>query len=119
MAQLRSITSQMQQDSWLKSDKLELVVRAVWPLVSEDNYEDYPDEMGRAVEILVRANHLIGSDSYTTQRHNGISSMFSKVMLSHSSRIGDEEQFNKVLNAQFKSIDAQYASYGYSDPKRP
>ena len=106
---LRSISSQMQRDSFRKSQIVNQVMQSVWPVATHPKLPD--DVAAHASELLGRTVTLINSDAYTSQRHREISQRIERRSLKNSANSGDETSFGKTLKSLVRSIDARYAGY--------
>ena len=66
-----TISSQTQQESYQKSDLIDLLVRVIAPLVKHESISEI-DPNDRLADLLKRTRFLIDSDSYTSSRHREI-----------------------------------------------
>ncbi|MCO8124513.1 tetratricopeptide repeat protein [Stieleria sp. TO1_6] len=107
---LQSITSQMQQDSYRKSETIDLVVRTIWPLVESDD-ESLKPAQNRAITILSRTGRLIQTDSYTANRHREVLSRIRNRRLKSAATNGNQDIFKSLISTELESIKQQYMSY--------
>ncbi|QDT02593.1 tetratricopeptide repeat protein [Rubripirellula lacrimiformis] len=105
-----SITSQMQQDSYRKSESINLVLGCIWPLTG-DAVIPVPEVADQVSDLLQRTVALIASDSYTSNRHRSIASKLRKLMLKSSAQGGSPTRFGEILKMESDSIEARYANY--------
>lgn len=109
---LNSITSQMQQESYRKSETINLVLGCIWPLLQDpSDLASAPQVADRAGELLQRTAGLIDSDSYTSNRHRSIASKLRRLMLKSAAKSSDLEHFQNVLEAEIVTREARYANY--------
>ena len=105
-----SISSQMLADSQRKSETINLVLGAVWPLANETDYP--PAEISsRASETLLRALNLINSDSYTSSRNRAIATAIRKQTMAVATARNDSDGLKQILKAEIDDIDRRYATY--------
>lgn len=106
------ITSQMQQESYRKSETINLVLGCIWPLLQDpSDLASAPQVAERAGELLQRTAALIDSDSYTSNRHRSIASKLRRLMLKSAAKSSDVERFQTVLDAEIVTREARYANY--------
>ncbi|MCS7466641.1 tetratricopeptide repeat protein [Stieleria sp. ICT_E10.1] len=78
---LSTISGQVQQESYQKSDIVDLMVRTLAPLIAAtDGVTD--EHRAQAEELFERTARLIDSDSYTTNRHREIARRIREKVLS-------------------------------------
>ena len=112
----RVITQQMQQDSFRKSETINLVLRTVWPLTL--NMKSYPPEVrNRVIELLERTRNLIASDRYTSMRLNAIAKLISQRVLQVIGK-NDPHRFHRILNIEINAVKMLYVNSSTSDDQR-
>ncbi|MFK8112804.1 MAG: tetratricopeptide repeat protein [Rubripirellula sp.] len=112
----RTITSQMQQDSYRKSKILNIALQAIWPVI-ESSELDSEEVNKQAFSLLERTSHLIGSDYYTSNRHRGIASQVRRKILIAAAKSNDNDLIQTVLKAESDTIEQRYSSSGYDEER--
>lgn len=125
--QLRSISSQMQSESFKKSEIINQVLTAVGPLMQHTNVDSDSDDAKtsfitpeisrRANDLLLRTISLIGSDAYTSQRHRTVATLLRQQMMLFAKNGGQMKEVERLVDAEIKDVRKQYENYGYSNDK--
>ncbi|WP_158222638.1 tetratricopeptide repeat protein [Rhodopirellula sp. MGV] len=104
-----TITQQDQLESWEKSDRVDLCVRTLWPVVSRPHQFDKED-VHTASQLLTRVQKLIGSDHYTQSRHREIARRIERQLFTTSAEVKDEKTFGQQFGNQVESI---FKAFGF------
>lgn len=110
-----SITSMMMTDSQKKSEIVNLVLHAIWPIAASDYLKDLraenhvlePQISAKVRSLLARTNQLIRSDSYTSNRHREIQRRISAKYVELAIESGDQKVVDEYIQSELQSIDTQ------------
>ncbi|MCC9599477.1 tetratricopeptide repeat protein [Stieleria sp. JC731] len=104
-----SITQQMQMESYQKSDRVDLCMRTLWPIVNQaDRYAK--EDVQAASQLLTRTQKLIASDQYTLGRHREIARRIEQRLFTTAVEVKDEKTFSQQLESQVESF---FKSFGF------
>ncbi len=95
--QMSSISSQTQQESFQKSDLVDLMTRTLVPLVAAKDSVT-PQTYAKATELFARTERLIQSDSYTAGRHREIARRIRDKVLAGTEQAAGHSDSEDVLN---------------------
>ncbi|WP_147869777.1 tetratricopeptide repeat protein [Stieleria maiorica] len=95
--QMSSISSQTQQESFQKSDLVDLMVRTLAPLVAAKDRVT-PQTYARVTELFARTERLIQSDSYTAGRHREIARRIRDKVLAGTEQAAGHADSENALN---------------------
>ncbi|MCS7471619.1 tetratricopeptide repeat protein [Stieleria sp. ICT_E10.1] len=112
---LTTITSQMASESQKKSEVVDRVMHAIWPIVASDLISDAKDKGGASLadvsknvaELLRRTESLIGSDSYTANRHREIRRRLALRYVAIAKASGDIEVIDDYIQSELDTIETQ------------
>ena len=116
-----SITSQMAAQSQKKSEVIDEVMHAIWPIVVTNTLTDIDaadEELKSAIasqvgSLLMRTETLINSDSYTANRHREIRRRLSDQHVKLAKMSGNIEVVDRYIKSQLNTIQTQaYPSGG-------
>nr|WP_143547708.1 tetratricopeptide repeat protein [Rhodopirellula sp. SM50] len=112
---LTSITSQMASESQKKSEVVNRVMHAIWPIVASDLIRDLKtkgdanlaDVTKNVAELLRRTESLIGSDSYTANRHREIRRRLALRYVAIAKASGDLQVIDDYIQSELDTIETQ------------
>ncbi|MCA9136351.1 MAG: DUF1583 domain-containing protein, partial [Planctomycetales bacterium] len=110
-----SITSQMASESQKKSEVVNLVLYAIWPIIESNDLTDKADSNEPAIDeisdkvaaLLNRTEALINSDSYTANRHREIRRRISEQHLSFAKLSGDSETIDDYIKSELNALQSR------------
>ncbi|MCA9140837.1 MAG: tetratricopeptide repeat protein, partial [Planctomycetales bacterium] len=105
------ITTQIQQESYRKSDIIDLMIRTLVP-VMVDKEMAQADAKDRVSELLTRTAKLIESDSYTNNRHREILRRIQNKVLTTAANQGDQKMVQNVLSNEVEGLRFQFFGFG-------
>lgn len=103
-----SITTQMQSESYRKSQIINSVLNAVWDVAKLKEYNGSPAAVA-ANRLLARTIALIGSDRYTMNRHRQILSNLQSKSVQGAAASGNQSLLSSIIKNMTQSIANQYA----------
>ena len=109
-----TISTQVRQESQLKTKTINSVLLTVWPLTGKSEFSN-SEISSLASDLLERTSWLIVSDPYTENRHRAIAKKIRKRMMTAAANRNDQEGIERLLNLELGTIDQRYAGY---DTKR-
>lgn len=106
-----------QQESYRKSDIVDLMVRTLAPVITSEELTQ-ADSKGRASELFARTTKLIESDSYTSSRHREILRRIKSKVLTAATDQGDQKMVKSVLGSEVEAFRFQLFGFGGVAPAR-
>ncbi|WP_182866040.1 tetratricopeptide repeat protein [Rhodopirellula sp. JC639] len=110
-----SITSQMANASREKSDVIDRVMQAVWPIMASEFLQldapsddaDFATVVTKLGELISRTDALINSDSYTANRHRFIRRQLALGHVAIAKASGDGEVIDDYIRSELETIETQ------------
>lgn len=110
-----TITSQIAAESQQKSEVVNLVLHAIWPILASDMLMD-PANKGdesiarvasKVVTLMMRTEALINSDSYTANRHREIRRRLTEQQVAIAKMSGDVAVVDEYIRSELDSIETR------------
>ncbi|QEF96175.1 tetratricopeptide repeat protein [Stieleria maiorica] len=110
-----TITSQMATASREKSDVVDRVMQAVWPIMASDFIQpdartddaDFAGVVANLGELISRTDSLINSDSYTANRHRYIRRQLALGHVAIAKASGDGKIIDDFIRSELETIETQ------------
>lgn len=97
--QITTITTQVRQESYKKSDLVDLMIQTLAPVVVAEEKQAF-DNDEKVTELLERTAKLIESDSYTSGRHREIVRRIRSKVLNNAIQSGDSTAVHNALGQE-------------------
>lgn len=113
--QATTISSQMASDSQRKSEVINHVLHAIWPIVATDKLWKPADEdpeqseaiFSKVASLMLRTENLINSDSYTASRHREIKRRLAEKQVAIAKAYGNTVVVDDYIKSQLDQIETQ------------
>ncbi|QDV47387.1 tetratricopeptide repeat protein [Stieleria neptunia] len=110
-----TITSQMASESQKKSEVVDRVMHAIWPILASDMInaakntggESLVDVTTKVGELSRRTESLIGSDGYTANRHREIRRRLALRYVAIAKASGDRQVIDDYIQSELETIETQ------------